>query len=130
MEVRSTITLNNRNNNIKKRKNMQNESNVKMPLIMNEKDTVLINFDEKVVERTDQQTGEKHTVYGYESVRVKRKAFGYAGIVSAIVRSRYSADEVEAIVLNHGDGDAEHEAEYAGLQEWRKHAKEIAKGVV
>lgn len=45
-------------------------------------------------------------------------------IVSAIVRSRYSQDDVEAILAN--GNDEEHADEWAEFQAWRKKAKEIA----
>ena len=106
-----------------------------MPELVNhEGNTVRIEFGYEPVEVTTQPMHEgdepqtKTEYVGY-TVRVEQP-LEYGKVVSAIVREKYSADEVEAIVLNHGDGNAEHEAEYAGLQEWRKHAKEIAKGVV
>ena len=54
----------------------------------------------------------------------------YGMLVSAMVRNKYSSDEVEAIVLNYGDGDKAHEREYVALQEWRSEAKRIAKMVM
>ena len=67
----------------------------------------------------------------YEAERIEMpRTEDYGKVVSALIREKYSADEVEAIVLNHGDGDAEHDAEYKALQEWRSHAKEVAKQVL
>lgn len=66
----------------------------------------------------------------YEAERIEIEGTpDYGTLVSAVVRSRYSADEVEAIVLN-GSDTPEHEAEYEALQQWRSHAKEIAKQVL
>lgn len=72
---------------------------------------------------------EKKTEYVGYTVRVEQP-LNYGKIVSAIVREKYSADEVEAIVLNHGTNSSDNDAEYAELQEWRKYAKEIAHQVV
>lgn len=67
----------------------------------------------------------------YEAERIELLGMpDYPSIVSAIIRSRYSSDEVEAIVLNHGDGNKDHEKEYVALQEWRSEAKRIAKIVI
>lgn len=67
------------------------------------------------------------TEYEYDEVIVE--AVDYPSIVTAIIRSRYSADQVEAILLN-GNDTPEHEAEYAELQQWRKTAKQMAKEVL
>lgn len=57
------------------------------------------------------------------------KSRDYGAIVSAVVRSKYTADEVEAIILNHDTEERteEHEQEFEALQEWRRAAKELAK---
>lgn len=54
----------------------------------------------------------------------------YKNIVSSIIRSKYSADDVEAIILNQGDENEDHDLEYMELQEWRTQAKNIAKYVI
>ena len=61
----------------------------------------------------------------------------YEEVIKAIVRTRYSADEVEAILLNAqiaqdaaGDKYDEYRRELAELQEWRNEAKQIAERVV
>lgn len=85
--------------------------------------TVCYNVD------TDTKDGE--TVYEYESATVKtphKPTSDYPTLVSAIVRTRYSADAVEAIVQNHLCGESEeHQAEWECLQEWRTEAKRMAK---
>lgn len=53
----------------------------------------------------------------------------YDSIVSAIVRDRYSADAVEAILANGNDTE-KHAAELEAFQQWRVKAKEVATAVV
>ena len=101
----------------------------KQPLIINEQDTIVINFDETEVLVRDHQTEEDVKAYTYETIRINRSEYNYGGIVSAVVRSHYSSDNVEAIVLNGSDTE-EHASEYAALQAWRVHAKEVAKIVL
>lgn len=56
----------------------------------------------------------------YEAERIELLGTpDYAAIVSSVVRLRYSADEIEAIVLN-GEDDSD-------LQRWREEAKIIAR---
>ena len=71
-------------------------------------------------------------VWRYKSVRIE-EPLTYEAIIRAIVRSRYSADEVEAILLNAqlsadeaGEKAEEYRSELAGLQAWRAEAKRIA----
>lgn len=54
----------------------------------------------------------------------------YDAVVSALVRSRYSENDVEAILMNHADGNAEHEAQYAALQQFRVQAKKVARAAL
>ena len=53
-------------------------------------------------------------------------------MVDAIVTSAYPSDVMQAIINNHllGDGDSEHEAEFAAMQEWRVLAKRTADDVL
>lgn len=69
--------------------------------------------------------------YTYEEATVRGARFGlwdYPTLVTAIVRSRYSADQIEAIVANYldDDGNEQHRRELNELQTWRRLAKEIA----
>lgn len=51
-------------------------------------------------------------------------------IIAAIVRSRYSADDIEGINNNYiydGDTNKEHYDEWAEMQKWRQTAKSYAK---
>lgn len=50
----------------------------------------------------------------------------YPYLVSAIIRSKYSADDVEAIQLNYINDRQGHQSEMEALQEWRSLAKEAA----
>lgn len=83
-------------------------------------------------EDSDERTV-KRTVFKAYVVRVPQPA-SYDSIVSAIVSAAYPADKMQAIINNHllegDDEDSEHEAEFKAMQDWRKHAKEIAKEVV
>lgn len=76
------------------------------------------------------------TVWRYKSVRVAAP-LSYEAVIAAIVRSRYSADEVEAILLNAqlqpeaaGEKAAEYRQELEELQAWRAEAKRIAECVL
>lgn len=54
-------------------------------------------------------------------------AVEYGKIVSAIVRDRYTADDVEAILANFADKGSDET--YEAFQSWRNRAKEIAHAV-
>lgn len=66
-------------------------------------------------------------VFLCETVEVE--SLDYATIVRAIVRSHYSADEVEAI-LSNGTDTKEHADEMTAFQSWRKEAKALAHNIV
>lgn len=75
-------------------------------------------------------------VWRYKSVRIE-EPLSYGTIIRAIVRSRYSADEVEAILLNAqlsvaeaGEKLEEYRRELNKLQAWRVEAKQIADQVM
>lgn len=52
----------------------------------------------------------------------------YGKMVAAIVRSKYTADDVEAILSNYAaEQKSEHEAEFKTFQEWRTVAKAAAR---
>lgn len=52
----------------------------------------------------------------------------YHRIISSIVRSKYSQDDVEAILCNHTEG--REEPEYEALVSWRAMARETAQRVM
>lgn len=59
------------------------------------------------------------------------KEADYGPLVAAIVRSRYSSDDVEAIVMNYtADKSDEHQLEFNQLQTWRQVAKEAAREAI
>lgn len=56
----------------------------------------------------------------------------YPTIVSALIRSRYSDDDMTAVINNYllSPDDDVAKSEFGAMQEWRKHAKEVAKAAV
>ena len=55
----------------------------------------------------------------------------YGYVIASLVRAKYSSDSVEAITLNYvASKTAEHKAEWADLQEWRKSSKAMAKAIL
>jgi len=89
------------------------------------------------LENDEESSSGQSLIKQYKSLFVQVKSLDYATIVSAIIESRYSNDEVYAIMLNHMESldltssitdekRADYLSEYAELQAWRKHAKEIA----
>ena len=55
----------------------------------------------------------------------------YGKIVSALVRYRFSQDEVEAIQLNYMESKTtEHKNQFAALKEWRAIVKERARAII
>lgn len=71
-------------------------------------------FDEKQVD------GENGQQWEYIEVCIPTFVFDYDHLVSSIVRAKYSADNIEAILLNDDS------AELSALQDWRDHAKSVA----
>ncbi len=55
----------------------------------------------------------------------------YGHIVTAIIRTRYSADEMEALLNNYvSSKTTEHKREWTEMQAWRAAAKERAQEVI
>jgi len=72
---------------------MKNESNNKLPLVLYELRTNLLNFNEREKQITD-ESGNVITMYVYDSFRVS-KSMAYDSIVTAIIRDKYTeADEL------------------------------------
>jgi len=65
---------------------------------------------------------------GYICSSVTVPDLHYSTVVSAVIRSRYSQDDVEAIQLNYLS-DPTSRDEFDALQTWRTMAKEIAREV-
>lgn len=76
------------------------------------------------------------TAYSYEgdepdgSTKIEAKSANYKDFVTGIVRMKYSQNDVEAILCNHGDGNAEHAKEYDDFQAWREQAKQWANEIL
>jgi hypothetical protein len=78
--------------------------------------------------------------YSCENVDIDGKR-DYSSIVAAIVSSKYSNDDVTAIIANKALADdstsditdakrTEYQTEYTNFQTWRSHAKEVADKVI
>ena len=89
--------------------------------------TTLVNYNVEEVQRQITE-GETTTEWQADTVEVHNPVT-YPSLVSALIRTRYTADQVEAIMLNGGDTH-EHKAELEALQQWRTEAKQIAKQVL
>lgn len=111
-------------------------------LVTNEGRTLLICFgaEEKEVtspsasgtsEASDEQSDSPRTVYEAYAVRVALPTT-YEQVTSAIIDAAYPSDQMQAIINNHllESDNAEHEAEFTAMQEWRTNAKAIAKQVM
>lgn len=77
---------------------------------------------------TKQVDGEDVTMLVCENVDITGPV-DYNKVVSAVVRDKYSADSVEAILSNGAD-TPEHKTEFDAFQEWRKIAKAVANAAV
>lgn len=71
------------------------------------------------------------TAYEAYTVRVSLPTT-YEQVTSAIIDAAYPSDQMQAIINNHllESDNAEHEAEFAAMQQWRADAKTIAKQVM
>ena len=73
------------------------------------------------------------TITNKDSVVIKDVFYNitYSAIIDTIIRERYSASQVEAIVNNYlsDTTNEEYLKEFNDMQEWRKQAKSIAKKV-
>lgn len=80
----------------------------------------------------------QHTDQGWEcdeveySHRENLQESDYGSLVSAIVRGRYSEDDVEAIVNNYlaAPDEGAHTADFQQLQQWRSEAKIRAREII
>lgn len=76
------------------------------------------------------------TAYSYEgdepdgSTKIEAESANYNEFVAGIVRMKYSQNDVEAILCNHGDGNADHEKEFEDFQAWREQAKQWANEIL
>lgn len=79
-----------------------------------------INFDAEQVEEAGYS-------WRWLSARIAPGCWDYAPIVAAIVRARYSDDEMQAIVNNYLLDAEAGAAEMEQMQAWRTHAKALAR---
>lgn len=76
------------------------------------------------------------TAYSYEgdepdgSTKIEAESASYNDFVAGIVRMKYSQNDVEAILCNHGDGNADHAKEFEDFQAWREQAKQWANEIL
>ena len=101
-------------------------------------DTFLVYLSEEVKEnfvpesREGEESAEPCTAYAYTGPEkdggtlIEAKKAIYDDFVSWLVRLKFNQAKVEAILLNQGDGDDEHLAEYNALQLYRRECKELA----
>lgn len=101
-------------------------------------DTFLVYLNEEVKEnfvpesREGEEPAEPCTAYAYTGPEkdggtlIEAKKAIYDDFVSGLVRLKFNQAKVEAILLNQGDGDDEHLAEYNALQLYRRECKELA----
>lgn len=72
------------------------------------------------------------TAYSYEGSEkdggtiIEATSALYDDFVAGLVRLKYSQNQVEAVLLNQGDGNDAHLAEYNALQMYRKECKAVA----
>ena len=97
-------------------------------VVVREGATTRIYFDYETETRERTEYEEEHTLLVCENVDIVG-AIEYGAIVAAIVRDKYSSDQVEAILANGSDTEA-HADELAAFQAWRTKAKTIAHEVV
>lgn len=106
---------------------------------------VKISFDSEMKEvvvgnNVDDKTkakGAVETIQVFEAYVVRvEQPLGYDKVVNAIVSAAYPSDKMQAIINNHLL-DSEEDEDYKGhteefntMQQWRKHAKEVAKDVI
>ena len=100
----------------------------------NDKENVATNGSENTEVSSSETAGagdsqEQTITHVFLCETVEVESLDYATIVRAIVRSHYSADEVEAI-LSNGTDTKEHADEMTAFQSWRKEAKTLAHNIV
>lgn len=87
--------------------------------------TVVVDIQEEIID------DERNKHYRWSEIHFDPGVLEYSMLVAAIIRSRFSADDVEAIVNNYlEDQTEEHTAEWIALQSWRHSAKETAKEIL
>ncbi len=84
-----------------------------------------INFDVEVLGKKERTSDKK---YRYQSISLPPGISDRDTVISKLVCSHYTNDEMTAVINNYllDDGDEESIAEFKEMQNWRKHSKEIA----
>lgn len=84
--------------------------------------TTLINFD---VREENSEQGK----FSYLQVEMYPSQMNRSAIISAVIRSRFDRDKMEAVMNNYLENPADEEAlaDFTEMQNWRKQAKAIAK---
>lgn len=88
--------------------------------------TTVIRYD---IEKQDDGTYECEEVE-YNHKEQLSEAKDYGPMVSTIIRSRYSQDQVEALTQNYLADPKVYKSEFDKLQQWRNFAKDTAKRVI
>lgn len=70
--------------------------------------------------------------YGYYSLEMGGARWNYNGLIEAIIRDKYTADEMEATINNYllDPEDEETAKAFNEMQAWRRFAKDTAKEVL
>ena len=78
--------------------------------------------------RIEVEADEESGMFRWINIPLEKSVWNRGAIISAIIRSQYSVDEVEATMNNvlSDPLDKSRMTEYKALQEWRKKAKEYA----
>lgn len=79
-----------------------------------------------IVETKDE---ENTTWYEYDTITLPLGVYGYGSIVSAIITSKYSNDEMQAIINNYLIDKKNHKTEFDEMQNYRTFAKETARRI-
>lgn len=84
-----------------------------------------INYDVTELGEKERLEGRR---YSYLTVTLPAGDDRRDTVISTIIESRYSSDEMTAVINNYllDDGDEDSLAEFKEMQTWRRHAKEIA----
>lgn len=87
-----------------------------------------INFNIEEIDTQDEETQK----FSYESVTLQPGNDDYGNVVSALIHSRYTDDDMQAIINNYLDApdNQEYNDEFKDMQDFRKQAKAIAKEFV
>lgn len=109
---------------------------VRPDFVVNEGEQVCVNFDTEECSVSahngmNEERGAVQTAFKAYAVRVAHPVTRDR-VIDAIVTAAYPADVMQAIINNHimeSESD-EHAADFAAMQQWRAHAKEVATDVV